>query len=232
MIAALLGAGCSDSVERGPVDAGGMDAGAITRDGGFDGGTDAGPPDGGASAPRAPRADEVIFVELMPNPSVVSDFDGEWFELLNRSDATLELADCVLVDSIRSHEVQPIGGSLQVAAGDIVLMAKKLDPRINGGIEDVDYAFGLSDEGAVSLGSMGGAMELRCDDQTVDRVDYDESWPFARGRAMQLDPLHEESGENAEAGRWCVATALYGDPENAADYGTPGLPNGPCASGG
>ncbi len=179
--------------------------------------------DGECMASNLPGPGDLVFTELMPNPAAVTDAEGEWIEMTNVSAAPVDIEGCELVDDGNGPESDIInsGGPILVAPGATVLLAKVVDPAINGGVSGVVYEFG----DAFSLTNDGGdELELQCGGTTIDRLVYTTMFGFGSGIAMQLDPGSQDATANDDAANWCAATAVYGD----GDLGTPGAVNGGC----
>ncbi|WAS98068.1 hypothetical protein [Nannocystis punicea] len=178
--------------------------------------------DGQCLDPEPPGEGQVIVVEMMIDPQL-SDFDAEWFELLNVSDDDLDLDGCHLADLGVNDDDHPIdaGGPLVLGPGERMVMAKTVDSAVNGGLEGVAYAFAQG----FSLTNTGDAFILRCGDVDVDVVEFEPmTWPYDTGVAIQLDPGQEEALANDVPGAWCAATAEY----FSLHTGSPGAANPPC----
>ncbi|MEZ4380017.1 MAG: lamin tail domain-containing protein [Nannocystaceae bacterium] len=178
----------------------------------------------GACVPiAAPAEGEVIFVELLADPAVLSDFDAEWIEVKNVSDRAVDLEGCRLRDEGVNDDDHTIasGGPLLVMPGALALLAKSDDAAENGGLTEVAYSFG----GGFSLTNTGDEVILECDDVVVDALVYaPKLWPFDVGVAMALDPGREDGAQNDDPTAWCAASEEF----FADNYGTPGVANPPC----
>lgn len=169
--------------------------------------------DGACVGVSAPGPADVVITELQPDPDLVSDDAGEWFELLNLSAVAVDLAGCELAD--QGSDSHTIAASVVIEPGARAVLGRSADA--NGGVS-VDYVYGTD----ISLGNSGDELALRCAGTLVDEVVYTGSWPFDAGAAMQLDPASGAANDDVAA--WCEATAPYGD----GDLGSPGSPNAPC----
>lgn len=170
--------------------------------------------------PGPPLPGEVVITELMPNPALVPDDDGEWFELVNVSAGPVDLEGCVLYDDASDEDVVNTGAPIVVPPGGTVVFAKVADMVLNGGISGVAYAFGTS----YTLSNLDDEVRLECGGAVIDEVVYVETWPYAEGVAMQLSAASLDATANDAPGSWCMGTAAYG----AGDLGTPGQPNDGC----
>ncbi|MEX1361954.1 MAG: lamin tail domain-containing protein [Nannocystaceae bacterium] len=171
-------------------------------------------------APGAPGPGELVISELMPNPDLVTDDDGEWLELTNVSAGPVDIEGCVLYDASTDEDFIDSGMPIVVPPGGAVVLAKTVDPALNGGIAGVPYAFGSS----YSLVNTGDEIRLECAGAVVDQVVYLDTWPFGAGVAVQLDAGSLDATANDVAGSWCAAMAVYG----VGDLGTPGQANAGC----
>jgi len=176
---------------------------------------------GGGAMVRRPMAGEVIFTELMPNPDMIADTAGEWLEMRNLSNATLELAGCRLKDKGTNGDDHPINvASLTMLPDTVIVMAKTKDPTQNGGIQGVAYEFA----GGFALTNTGDEVLLECDGVLIDEVVYTAAWPFTKGVAMQLASAKLTAMANDLPTNWCMATATYAPTE----FGTPGTTGNQC----
>ncbi len=168
--------------------------------------------DGVCIGAAAPGPGELLITEFQPDPALVTDDQGEWFELLNVSATALELQGCVLSD--QDSDSHTIASSVVIEPGALAVLGR-VDVG-NGGVT-LDYAYG----GQISLANGDDELVLTCDGVRVDEVVWTEGWPFGAGIAAQLDPA---AVTNDDPGSWCQATAPYGD----GDLGTPGAANMDC----
>ena len=178
---------------------------------------------GVCQGPPPPGEGEVIVVEMMIDPAQLSDYDAEWFELLNITGKHLDLNGCHLADlgvNDNDHTIDA-GGPLVIGPGALMVMAKTADAAANGGIADVAHGFAQE----FSLTNTGDAFILRCADVDIDVVEFEpRTWPYDVGVAMQLGPAVADAAANDDPAAWCAATAEY----TAANTGTPGAANPPC----
>ncbi|MCA9710449.1 MAG: lamin tail domain-containing protein, partial [Myxococcales bacterium] len=170
--------------------------------------------------PGPPSAGQVVITELMPNPAIATDDDGEWIELANVGTEPVDLEGCVLYDDASDEDVVNTGAPLVVPPGDRAVFAKVADVALNGGVPGVVYAFGTS----YTLANAGDEVRLECDGAVIDRVVYLDTWPFADGVAMQLSAASLDATANDDSASWCMATTAYG----SGDLGTPGQANAGC----
>ena len=153
----------------------------------------------------------IVITEIMPNPSSVSDSYGEWFEIHNATDETIDIQGWTIKDLDNDeHVITSDAMSVLVNPGQFFVLIDNADPSTNGGVI-ADYEYG-----GMYIGN--SADEIILTDETgaiVDEVQYTNSWPFASGVSMEI---HDVDANNFLEGNWFEATLAYGD----GDYGTPG----------
>ena len=152
-----------------------------------------------------------VFTELMCNPAELADSAGEWLELQNTSEETLDLEGCILE---RDASRTTIDGSLEVAPGGVVTLANAQAPGF-----EPDYVY----SSIILPNSALFELSLRCDGVLVDRVVVDPSTMGGAGIAASLSSGATSVSQNDIAAHWCDATAAY-----TSDLGTPGSVNPSC----
>ncbi|MCB2211831.1 lamin tail domain-containing protein [bacterium] len=159
---------------------------------------------------------DIIINEIMQNPSMVSDSDGEWFEVYNSGASDVDMDGWTVEDLTNAAETFVVSGTAVVPAGGYFVFGVNGDFATNGGV-NVDYVY----PNTFYIGN--GADEIVLWDAgmtEMDRVEYDGGtiWPDPNGASMQLiDPnLDNNDGTN-----WAEANLPYGD----GDFGTPGAMN-------
>jgi hypothetical protein len=193
-------------------------------DAGNDGGTDAGDPnscfdaDAGVSRPivKATTGDFVI-TEFMPDPVVVGDSSGEWFEVLSNGAADfngMQMSGNTGLTSVNSSTC------LRYPSGALLLFARSADPAINGGIAPVASTFGFD------LVQSNGKIVLFTDAGTVDQVTWTT---VGAGKSKQLDANKQDSVQNDVLANFCDSVALIALTDGGVgDKGTPGSLNQVC----
>ncbi len=217
---------CGDGIVSGDEDCDGTEfAGATCQDAGFDAGTI------GCTAsctfetsactslPK-PAPGEVVITEFMPDPSNVSDADGEWFEIYNTTANELSLSGCEFRDSANEYTVSP---GTTIVGNSYFTVARS---SMAGFVADIDdLTFGL--------GNGGDDIEIWCDDgtgtlQMIDVVTYDggPNFPDPTGASIQLDSdFPADATFNDDGANYCEGRTAYG----SGDLGTPGAANESCA---
>lgn len=81
---------------------------------------------------------ELIISEVMANPSTVSDTQGEWFEIYNRTDSAIDLNGLNFYDSgSNSHTISE---TLFIEASSYLVLGRNNDTAVNGGLT-VNYVY-------------------------------------------------------------------------------------------
>jgi len=167
----------------------------------------------------SPGSGEVIISEVMQNPSVLSDNDGEWFELHNPGPDALLLGGCT-IEGNDNDDGFDIDDGLEIAAGGYFTLAND-SAGGPGFAEDQQWP-----GGSFSLNNSADMVRLVCGGVVVDEVGYDDgaTFPDPDGASMSLDPGSYDAGDNDLGGNWCEGASDY----NMGDLGTPGAANDPC----
>jgi hypothetical protein len=207
---AISDAGASDA---GTSDAGTSDASTAEAEEVFDAGSfDAAVehPDT-ALQPQAEHSGDLVITELMIDSKALPDAEGEWIELYNATDATLELRDCQLDDGADSLHDIPV---VLVESGAYFTIAGEPEPGFTA-----DLVVPLS------LTNSADSIAIVCRGHEIDRVSYDKTVEFAiaAGSSLALDPEQLDAHANDAAGAWCAGKEAY-----ATDLGSPGQANPSC----
>lgn len=161
-----------------------------------------------------PAADELVFNEIMRDPTAVGDPNGEWFELYNPSgDTTYQLLGCTIQDD--GGETFDIAFDLTIGPEDTLTFGRTNNP---GFVPDFVY-------GGMTLGNTDDELELICAGVTVDRVAWSNpAFPAPVGASMALDPGSATAAENDDGDNWCAEVVPY----FMGDLGSPGADNSGC----
>ncbi|KPL15954.1 MAG: hypothetical protein AMS23_04735 [Bacteroides sp. SM1_62] len=164
---------------------------------------------------------ELLITEIMYNPSVLTDTEGEWFEIYNNSDQTINLQNLVLVrDDLNRHIITD---SIELsAAGYFVFKRTEMATDATN-----SYVFGsgilLPNTGAV-LGIYNEGTEIE-PGALIFSVNYGgDHFPDSPGASISLNPDMVTPADAILGTSWCIATSVY----NTGDFGTPGAVNDPC----
>ena len=153
----------------------------------------------------------IVITEIMANPGSVSDSYGEWFEIVNTTDSTIDLQGWSIKDlDGDEHELSSDQASILISPEEYFVLAKNNDQSLNGGVE-VDYVY----EGYSLSNSDDEVILLDASGSVVDEVHYSNGWPFSSGVSMEI---HDPLIDNALVGSWFSSTSSYGN----GDMGSPG----------
>ncbi|GMV38872.1 MAG: hypothetical protein AMXMBFR64_05880 [Myxococcales bacterium] len=177
---------------------------------------------GGAAGPLA---GEVIVTEIMYNTEGdLTETSAEWFELYNRTDHPISLAGCVLQDQ---SAISTTVGSLVILGHSHVVLARSVNPDLNGGLDAV-HSFNF----ALNNGGTGDAVTLTCDGALIDGVTWSTAagFPVATAKSLSLDPAAYDATLNDDGANWCLGTGLYYTSPTGGNehYGSPGAMNPAC----
>jgi hypothetical protein len=157
-------------------------------------------------------ARDVVVSEVMKNPVLLSDADGEWLELTNLGSNAVSLLDCRVE---RDGSGFTIATALTLASGTSITLASSESPGFSPG-----YVYS-----GLSLPN-SGSFELRlvCGDEELDRLLVDPAvTPNAAGASLSLDLERAFNDGNDDPLTWCDAKTSYN-----GDLGTPGAANPTC----
>jgi hypothetical protein len=173
----------------------------------------------GASVARPvvwPRPGELVITEVMANPRG-DDTLGEWVEVL--ATAPVDLNGLTVGSDSTGTKVEG-RACVSLAAGAQVVLARREDAVLNGGLPPPVATFG------VDLRNSGGVVMVRAGDVLVDAAVYGLA---EEGVATQVSAPLSDAKRNDSQEAWCRATEVYGTRGN---LGTPGRVNRVCSSGG
>lgn len=172
--------------------------------------SDAPPPPG---VGRAPVAGEVIATEFMVDPDGLPDTAGEWIELANLTNETLNLIGHELVVDLNSHVIL---SDLILQPLELVVLGINGDFNSNGGV-NVDYVY----SSLILKNEFGDFWLADPEGIIIDSASYAN---LATGRSYSLDPLSFDPELNDLASGWCPSFSEYG----SFNFGTPGALNDVC----
>ena len=159
---------------------------------------------------------DVIFTEIMQNPSAVGDSNGEYVEIYNTTDSTIDLEGWVIKDDATTTEAHTIT-NLTIPANGYAVLGNNSDSSTNGGYTNNHQYNG------VYLGNGTDGIILECSGTVIDQVIWDDgaTFPDPNGKSMELKTNKYTSTDNDDGANWYEATASFGD----GDSGTPGAQN-------
>ena len=152
----------------------------------------------------------IVISEVMPNPASVSDSYGEWFELYNSGDTTINLSNWLIKSGENEEHIISGDVSLFIDPDQYLVFGKNDNVSINGGLV-IDYqysniSFSNNNDELLIINQNG---------EIVDEVHYTNDWPFGSGIAMEI---HDSESDNGISSNWFSSTLTYGNGDN----GSPG----------
>ena len=162
---------------------------------------------------------DLVISELMANPSVVSDANGEWFEI--RALGTFDLNGLELGKLFADGPLETVDvvDCIALSPGDTALLAKNADMLTNGGLPAVDFEF------AMSLNNTNSALHVAAAGVLLDEITWTA---VADGSSTSLDPDFYDPASNDTAinadPAWCYSATPY----SADNEGTPKADNEEC----
>ena len=159
---------------------------------------------------------DVIFTEIMQNPSAVLDTNGEYVEIYNTTNSTIDLEGWVIKDDVTTTEAHTIT-NLTIPANGYAVLGNNSNSSTNGGYTN-NHQFN-----GVYLGNSTDGIILECSGTVIDQVIWDDgaTFPEPNGKSMELKTNKYTSTDNDDGANWYEASASFGD----GDSGTPGAQN-------
>jgi len=156
---------------------------------------------------------QIIINEVLQNPSITTDSEGEWFELYNPNSANIQLQNWSFQDN--GSDTYTIPEPLIIPAFGYLTFGANDDNSTNGDVT-IDHEYST-----FTLGNSNDEIILKDGyGRTLDSVAWDggPNFPDPTGASMALlDPTLDNSlGLN-----WAESSTPFG----LGDLGTPGLPN-------
>ena len=164
----------------------------------------------------SPAPGRLVISEIMADPAVVTDQNGEWFEVANTGDTAFDLNELAIGKADAAGALVQSAHCVTVAPHGFALLARSATPAVNGNLPPVAATFGFS------LLQTDGSIQIADGTTILDVVRWTAATP---GASLQLDPAHLTVTDNDLATAFCRGTGDYGSPDNR---GTPGAPNTPC----
>ena len=159
---------------------------------------------------------DIVITEIMQNPLVLLDADGEWFEIHNTGGTPVDLNGWTIQDNDSDSHI--ITGSAVVPADGYAVLGINAAAMASEGVTLLYQYSGITlANGGDELVLLNGSLA------EIDRVEYDGGpvWPDPNGASM----MWSETGDNNDGTNWSTSTAVFG----SGDLGTPGAANGSVA---
>jgi hypothetical protein len=164
---------------------------------------------------------DLLITEIMNDPAILSDTEGEWFELYNNALQAINLQNLILDrDNTYRHTITD---SIVLQPGEyhVVERTATATGAANAYVYGSDIS--LTNTGAVlSIFNEGTETEPG---SLIFSVDYGAAgFPAATGASISLNPTMLNATDAILGSSWCISTSAY----ITGDLGTPGMVNDPC----
>jgi len=154
---------------------------------------------------------DLIFTEIMVEPVAVSAEKGQYAEVLNVSERSIDLRG-MTVETLWAWTTLE---SVVLAPDDVALLCVDTEPSENGGLScDGPLPATLQAADSVTLSA----------EVVLDEVNW-TGWTLPSGAALELGSTVLDPDANDIEANWCEATEVFG----SGDLGTPGTVSDPCA---
>ncbi|WP_101760416.1 lamin tail domain-containing protein [Oceanicoccus sp. KOV_DT_Chl] len=138
---------------------------------------------------------DLLITEVMANPAAVSDANGEWFEVWNTRNHSIDLNGLTVRDEGSNNFT--VDEPLLVAAGAFFVFAKNGDSASNGGL-NADYSYSN-----FTLANSSDAIIIEFAGNLIDNLSYNDSALFGAagnsaeriGGAFMLTPFEFSYGD-------------------------------------
>jgi hypothetical protein len=157
----------------------------------------------------------ILISEFLADPSAVSDDNGEWIELYNAADVSVNLRGWLLTDL--GSDRHTITADLWLEPGQYLVLARNRDPASNGGVLAV-YTYSN-----LTLANGSDELLLLAPDTTeVDRVQWGDGVLTTRAGASLQRVISSGSQD------WTTSSEPW--PGSSGDRGSPGSAYQPPAA--
>lgn len=123
---------------------------------------------------------DLVITEMMANPAAVSDTNGEWFEIYNRSGADIDLNGLIIRDEGSNNHTVVADMPIWVATGNYFVFGRNADSATNGGYQ-ADYRYSN-----FTLGNSSDAIILEFDGAIVASLIYTGATYGTAGNSVEL----------------------------------------------
>jgi hypothetical protein len=176
--------------------------------------------DGQGSTGGTVQPGDLLITEIMYDPTAITDTYGEWIEVYNNTNHSINLKNMVLTKSTTDRHVISADVIMPPHGYQVLARAQNATP-VNM------YIYGTS----VTLNNTGAELALSTygtngsDGIKICSVDYSGAdFPSASGASLSLDPAHLNATDAGNGIFWCAAKTVFG----SGDLGTPGTVNDNC----
>ncbi len=158
----------------------------------------------------------VSFSEFMAYPIASLETYGEWIELHNLGQQSVDINGWTLKSAPAETHIINFGGPLIIPADGYIILGKNTDKSSNGGV-DVAYAYST-----ISLeNDKDDLFLIDSNGKTVDSFGYSTTLGFTIPSGASLS-VKDPIGNKSNGLNWCTETSLWTG--SKGDKGTPGAP--------
>ncbi|MFK7935604.1 MAG: lamin tail domain-containing protein [Saprospiraceae bacterium] len=170
---------------------------------------------------ECPSKGDLIITEIRQNPQIVSDELGEYFEIYNSTNTSINLQDMQVRDA--GNESHFIIENVEIPANEYFVFANNADLQTNGNVP-VDYEYQT-----FTLANATDEIILQCNSTIIDSVGYDDglTFPDPNGASMELKIDFLDAAANDDGENWQIATCQL---DSTQERGTPGRATGDCTT--
>jgi hypothetical protein len=156
----------------------------------------------------------IYVTEVMPNPAIVADASGEWFEIYNAGASAVDMTGWDITDTEGTFTMT----SGTIAAGGYFVFCVNADSATNGGVPE-DYVYPYANTTGLQLSNTADDITLKdASDNIVASIAYTTAFPWGAGYSMQLKNIAYNPAFDTS---WCAAVSAWTG--SMGDFGTPGL---------
>lgn len=158
---------------------------------------------------------EIVITEVMQNPLILPDADGEWFEIHNAGTSAVDINGWEIMDLGLDSHIIDNGGPLVINPGDYRVIGANAAAMAGEGVtlfyQYANIALGNTEDELILVDALA---------RVVDVVVWDGGpvWPDPTGASMAW----LGTGDNGDGSTWTTSTVVFGN----GDKGTPGAANG------
>lgn len=170
--------------------------------------------------PMPSVAGQLVISEIMADPDVIIDDQGEWFELFNPSySQVLGLKGCFLESALGTVESREIVADFHIQAREYATLARDPAP---GFVPDIVVGIFMLNNTTVD------EIQLTCDGVAIDVVQFSEpangfTATVTSGASLSVKTANMNATANdTYTGNYCLGTSPY---DGNGNKGTPGGPN-------
>ena len=164
---------------------------------------------------------DIFITEIMQDPNDVSDVDGEWFELYNKSDSSFDINHWVISSYSLIDTIDNGTNPFIIQSKGFLIIGKNSVAASNGGVP-VDYVLKTN----FILGDSADEIMLKSRKGTcINKVAYDKTWSSIFEPGVSMIFTGNENDNNNLLYNWTkslIRENSYTNPGNETDKGSPG----------